>query len=103
MHALIKPETWRLARAPKRRDLTDEEAVNARRALRFLRVRTGSARKLAAAFGMGVKATENALVPRGRPSALMALRAARLAEVAVEAVLDGSWPPEGACPHCGRS
>ena len=102
MHALIKPEVWKLARALKSHGLTDDEATNVRRALRFLRMRAGSARKLAIALGVGTKAMENALVPRGRPSALLALRGARLAGVAVEAVLDGAWPPEGACPHCGR-
>ena len=30
------------------------------------------------------------------------IRAARLAGVAIEDMLDGTYPPEGVCPHCGQ-
>ena len=48
------------------------------------------------------KQVENVCARNGKPSAGMAIRVARLARVSVFDVLGGVWPPEGACPHCGR-
>jgi hypothetical protein len=36
------------------------------------------------------------------PSASVAIRAARLANVSLEDVLASRWPVAGACPHCGK-
>jgi hypothetical protein len=62
----------------------------------------GGTKKLAEALSANLATVEEALSKRGKPSAGLALRAARLAKVALEAVLDGTWPVDGACPHCGR-
>jgi hypothetical protein len=83
-------------------DLTDEECACVRRALRFLRTRLGGTKALAAALGMTPGALAVAMTRNRRPSAALALRTARLAKASIDAVLRGEWPPEGACPHCGR-
>jgi hypothetical protein len=83
-------------------DLTPEEYANVRLAIRFLRVRLGGAAKLATALRSKVKTIEKVCAVRGRPSAVLAIRAARLAGVQVEDVLSGAWPKKGACPICGR-
>ena len=36
-------------------------------------------------------------------TASMAIRVARLADVAIEDVLDGTYPPGHVCPRCGHS
>lgn len=38
--------------------------------------------------------------PRGRPSAGLAVRAARLAKVPIDDVIDGRFPKAGCCPYC---
>ena len=104
---LSAPTRWARPRDPSKTrhssDLTPEEQANAKRALRVLRVRLGGTKKLAEALSANLATLGEALSKRGTPSAGLALRAARLAKVSVEAVLDGSWPVDGACPHCGRS
>jgi hypothetical protein len=99
-------KTWRRStplaktRTP---DLTDGERANVRKALVFLRVRLGGYRPLAASLGVTAKALGIIGGPKGRaPTVALALRVARVAKVSVEAILAGEWPPEGACPHCGR-
>lgn len=102
---LTAPKRWRkeLAVRPDcTPDLTPEETANVRRALRFLRVRVGTAAKLGAAIGVPHKQIDKLCSRKGRPGVGMALRVARAAHVNVEDVLGGAWPPEGACPHCGR-
>lgn len=83
-------------------DLTPAEQANARRALRFLRDRLGTTRKLATALKARFKTVENMLSKRC-VTAGVALRVARLAEVPLEELLAGRWPPQtGVCQHCGR-
>ena len=82
--------------------LTPEEQECVRIAVKVLRLRYGGTPKLARAMGVGTSAIYAPLEARGRPSAGLALRAARLAGVSVEAILSGDWPPDGACPLCGR-
>jgi hypothetical protein len=104
MTVLVKREVWRRPKllAPGRTpELTDEERENVRTALRFLRVRHGSSRKLAAALGVNFTMLKRTAGPGGRPGAALALRAARLAGISVEDVLSGAWPGDR-CPHCGR-
>lgn len=106
MTILTKREVWakpRLANETRRSsDLTPEEHANVRTAVRFLRIRLGSAAKLASALKVSQKVVDKACAARGRPSAALAIRAARLAGASVEEVLCGRWPLAGACPHCGR-
>jgi hypothetical protein len=105
MAVLAHPKTWQRPAAIVRVrpvDLTPEERANLARALRFLRVRAGSGAKLAALLGVARQTTDRAMGKRAAGGAFLALRAARLAGVPVEAVLGGAWPPEGACAHCGR-
>ena len=105
MAVLTHPKTWRRPAEPARArapELTLEERQNLRRALRFLRVRAGSGVKLAALLGVTSRMPDRAMGKRAAGTALLALRAARLASVPIEAILGGAWPPEGACPHCGR-
>jgi hypothetical protein len=104
MTVLTHTKTWQrpttaLART-RMRELTEVERANLRRALRFLQVRAGSGPKLAAL--LGVSRVDRATGKRASGGALLALRAARLAGVPVEAILGGAWPPQGACAHCGR-
>ena len=93
-----RPATW-----PKGRkgDLTAQEMVNVRAALRYLRVRSGGYEALGKAIGMQEK-TMQPMARRVPPSAGLAVRLARLAGVPVDDILCGRFPPPGACPHCGR-
>lgn len=106
MTILTSRVAWTKPRDPNRTrrasDLTPQEQAHVRAALRFLRVRHGTTRKLAEAMGVNHR-TLRSILSKDRPSAGVALRAARLAGCRVEAILDGVWPPEGACPRCGRS
>src|SRR5579883_891079 len=106
MTVLRERKVWRHERPAnetrRASDLTPEEQSNVVRALAFLRVRHGGWPSLA----KSLRATEGLVRRAGRfgraVTAGLALRAARLAGVPVEDVLSGRWPPEGACPHCGR-
>jgi DNA-binding phage protein len=102
---LTAPKTWRKPTALAKRspDLTADELGNVRRALRFLRAKLGGASQLAAAMGVTEHAAHRAFEAKRRPSVALALRVSRVAGVSLESILHGEWPPEGACPHCGRS
>jgi hypothetical protein len=82
-------------------DLTPEEAVNVRTALRFLRTRLGGSVKLAAELKTTYATVTRMCARGGVPSAGLAIRAARLAGVSAESVLLGEFPGNR-CPHCGR-
>ena len=82
-------------------DLTAAEQAHVRAALRFLRARCGGGEPLARALRF--KARFLAKVGAGRvASASMAVRVARLAQVGVDELLGGKYPPPGTCPHCGH-
>ncbi len=106
MAVLTEPRRWRrerVARARRSPDiLSPEESAAVRRALVFLRTKLGGGPKLAEALGVGEDTLSRACWGKTRPGAGLALRTGKLAGVPVEAVLGGAWPPEGACPHCGR-
>jgi hypothetical protein len=106
MTILTKRSEWRIARPQnetrRSSDLTPEEQRNAKAALQFLAKRHGTAKKLAVAMGARYPTVKAAIDPRRSVSAGIALRAARVAGVAVEDVLSGAWPKAGACPRCGR-
>jgi hypothetical protein len=106
MTILRGPKAWHRER-PKdetRRasDLTPEEQANVRRALLVLRTRLGGYEALAAALRVNAHTLRYYAKAKGRPSAGVAIRAARLAGASVDDVLAGKWPIAGACPHCGR-
>lgn len=106
MTILATKKSWRKSGEPRgdlAPDLTTEEYAAVRRALVFLRARHGDMPKLAAALRVRPSLLARAFGKAGKPSAGLALRVARLAGTSVESVLGGTWPPEGACPHCGRS
>lgn len=82
-------------------DLTTQEQAHVRTALRFLRTRYGTWD----ALGKALHCTGKGLcgvVSKHPVSASMAVRVARLAGVAVDDVLQGKYPPDGTCPHCGH-
>jgi hypothetical protein len=107
MGILREPKSWRRDVPHKARrspdHLTAEEGAHVRRALLFLRVRHGGMPKLAVMLGIGKSVVERACLGLTKPSAGVALRAARLAGEPVERLLRGEWPSESACPHCGRT
>ena len=107
MGILYERKSWSKSRPPnttqRSTDLTVEQQANAKATLRFLATRHGSARQLAEAMGAKVRTVRAALEVRGRVSAGLAVRVAKVAGVPLEDVLGGAWPPPGACPHCGRS
>ena len=106
MAILRGPKTWTRPRPAtetrRASDLTPEEQANVKRALLVLRQRLGSLAELAVALRANRDTLKWYGSRRGRPTAGIALRAARLAGVAVEELLAGRWPVEGACPRCGR-
>ena len=82
-------------------DLTGEEQLHVRTAMRFLKVRAGGWHALAPALGFKAKTLTN--VNEGaRPSIRLAFKLARFAGTSVDDLLAGRFPPVGACPHCGR-
>lgn len=83
-------------------DLTDQEQANVRAALRFLAVRSGGWKILAAALGLSKHTVRHAKKGEKGISPRMALRVARLASVSVDRLLAGEFPPLGTCPHCGQ-
>jgi hypothetical protein len=102
---LRKRKVWRKAKpnGPARLtpDLTEDEQAHVRCALQALRRRHGSWAAVAAAMGVRGNLLVNVATSR-KPSVGVALRAARVAGVAVEDVLAGKWPKPGSCPLCGR-
>lgn len=90
-------------KAPKlpRGDMTAEESVNVRAALRFLARRSGGWDALARAI-RGNSATLKSM-QRRPPTAGVAIRLARFAAVPVDDLLTGRFPAPGTCPHCGRA
>jgi len=105
MTILRERKTWKREPRPKRSPgllLTDEERENVKTALRFMRARLGGAAKLAEAMKVRTALVEEALAAKGKQTAATALAVARAAEVPIDDVLAGRFPPTGACPHCGR-
>jgi hypothetical protein len=85
------------------RNLTDEEQAHAREALNFLRVRCGGWMPLTKALRFSRTTLTDVSSGRGIVTPTMALQLARFAEVPVDAVLSGTFPPVGACPHCWQT
>jgi len=83
--------------------LTPEEQSNVKSALRVLRVRLGGLEPLSKELKCCSRTVKWAYSKKRRPSAGLAARAARLANVPIDDVLSGAFPKPGTCPHCGRS
>jgi hypothetical protein len=83
-------------------DLTASEQANVRVALQFVRVRSGGWAVVANALHFKRKTLMNAVTGGDPVSASMAFRLARFVDVAIEDVLDGTYPPASVCPHCGH-
>jgi hypothetical protein len=82
-------------------DLTKEEQVNVRTALRYLRARCGGWAPVSKALRF--RGTTLVHVVGGQTvSASLAVRVARLAGVSVDDVLTGRYPEVGTCPYCGH-
>lgn len=80
--------------------ITPAEVANVRAAIRFLRIRCGGWKSLAAALQL----SRDTLVVAGRRgpvSPTTAFRVARLAGVPIDDVLAGRFPSPSACPYCG--
>ena len=83
-------------------DLTLSEQKHVRIALRYLRVRFGTA---AVADALGFQLDTIDKVTRGvrAVTPTMAFRVARFADAPIDALLAGQCVPVGTCPHCGRA
>ena len=82
-------------------DLTAKEQANAKAALRFLRTRFGGWKLLAKATRYSPAGLRNVVNGHRTPSPTLAFRIARVAQIGVDDVLAGKYPPAGVCPHCG--
>jgi hypothetical protein len=102
MAVLTQKVVWRAANISTRSlDLTLDQQAHVRKALRFLQVRAGGLKELAASLGIAHKTLGNVISTR-TVTASVALRAARIACIPLEELIEGRWPKEGTCPHCGR-
>ena len=81
-------------------DLTPDEQVNIRVAVRFLRKRMGGMMQLASAMGSKLGTLTAAM--HLSVSAGIAVRVARAAGVPLEEILAGRWPAATTCAYCGR-
>lgn len=83
-------------------DLTTEEQRHVRAAMRFLRRRCGGVANLSSLLRLSLTTIRH-VVDKGRAlSPMIAFRVARLAEVPIDDLLAGKYPPEGTCQHCGQ-
>lgn len=82
-------------------DLTKEEQVCVRTALRFLHIRFGGWIPLGKALRLPRKSV-SAMAGGRTVSARLAFRLARLVGVGIDELLLGAFPHPGACPHCGH-
>jgi hypothetical protein len=73
-----------------------------RAAMKVLAIRFGSIAGVARAMGTTRRTLEHMLGRVGKPTAGLAVHAARLAGVPVDDVLSGAFPRPGTCPMCGR-
>jgi hypothetical protein len=82
-------------------DLSTEEQRHVRNALTFFRAKLGTWKAVARMLRFEPTTVVNVKNARRTATASMAIRIARLADVEVEAVLTGEFPPHGVCPRCG--
>ena len=109
MGILREPKVWRKTRGPRETappdELTPIEEARVRAGVIFLFRRFGGWAALARAMGVKRKTLwQAARRRRRRPTAGLALRAARVAHVRVESILAGRWPTPGADPkRCAQT
>jgi len=82
-------------------DLSAEEQVHVRTALRVLRVRCNSWAPIAKAMGV-TPANLRQIVAGRNVSARMAFRLARFVKLGVGELVAGKFAPANTCPHCGK-
>lgn len=82
-------------------DLSAQEQAHVRAALKFLRARCGGWEPVAKLLRIR-RDSLVAISGRERVSASIAVRVARLAEVGIDDLLTGKYPPAGSCPYCGH-
>lgn len=106
MAILRVAQSWRRPSAKRRTDrlerLDDEQTVNVGAAMQALKTKLGSWKDLAASIGVSKQTMNRLAHGHTKPSAGLALRLARLAEVPVEDVLSGKYAKAVLCPHCGQ-
>ncbi len=106
MRVLKEREVRRKPPGPRARQdidgLPESERANVRRVLKMLHTRYGSWDAVGAELGLKPKTVQTAARAKGKPTAGIALRVARLVAVPVEDVLSGAFPKPGSCPMCGR-
>jgi len=83
-------------------DLTKAEQDNVRSALRFMRAQYGLWQIVGKTLRINPNTIADILAGRRNASVTLALRIARDAQVGVDDVLTGAYPPAGVCPHCGQ-
>lgn len=91
-------EFWRLRRPGQ---LTPEESTNVLIALEYMVARVGGGQALAYRMGIDRTCVRRALKERPTPGAVIAWELSRVAQVPVEDIIAGKYPPPGSCPHCG--
>lgn len=82
-------------------DLTREEQIHVRTALRFLRNRCGGWAPVAKVLHIDCS-TLSCVMSGKSVSAGLAFRVARIASVPVDDVVTGKYPAPGTCPYCGH-
>ena len=86
----------------RKNDLSKVEQENVRLALRFLRTSAGKWESLGKMLGIAA-ATIRLVTSGANPvSASMAFRVARFANISIDNLLAGKYPPAGTCPYCGH-
>lgn len=88
------------AHAKEGTDLTDQEQQHVRTAIKFLRIRSGTYESLARVLKFRSQTIRHS-ADGDLVSASLAFRIARLADVTVDDLLKGKFPPKGTCAHCG--
>jgi nicotinate-nucleotide pyrophosphorylase len=84
-------------------DLTTQEQMHVRTALKFLRSRCGTWATTAKVLNLGESTLSDVAAGRKTAGPVLAFRVARLAKVSVDDVLTGRFPAPGTCPHCGHT
>ena len=84
-------------------DLTTEEQQSVRLALRFLRARLGGWERLAKVTRYTARSLMNMSDGSAAPTVVLAFRLARVAQVPIDDLIAGRYPPAGACPYCGHT
>jgi DNA-binding XRE family transcriptional regulator len=87
-----------------RRDISLAEQANVRALLRVLRAKLGGQwQNVARALPVAQSALNDTMCGRTEVSVTIAFRVARLMNVSLYDVINGTALPPGVCKHCGRS